>query len=523
MAIFQRPFWQKKGHNTQPTTKSAKKRYGGTIALGVAVLVLFITSCSSLSGLIQQNTTNEPQTDTSQQSSTYQTDNNDDDYRQSEQSSETTTPEPAAATLNVDPIPDKTIDIPSYSEVEYNAESAKFLTYSGKISKSGQKKSYKFTASETGVYRCELSDMVNGFTVSMYVYDSKGNIVDRNFDISNGYGVTVSLAAGKSYTLSIESYSGTGSYKVFIGMQKSTVDLSKYTIVHDATEYKWQEIKYSYSPAIDGVYRFYIAQINNGITVDMYVYDSSGYIVDRNINIGQDYGVTVTLNAGQTYTVVIKQSSDVGKYTMNIGPQKPTVDITDYTLVADSTMYSNQTNNYSFTAKENGVYRFQIDKINNGITVDMYVYDAAGYIVDRNINIGQDSGVTVTLDAGKTYTVVIKQSSNYGAYTMSVGSQKKSIDISAYNLVKDSIQYSNQENNYVFRPSRSGSFTFRVDDVVSGMAVSIYVYDDANYLIDSYTDMNSGNTLSVDLEANKTYHVQVKYSSNYGMYTLSVA
>ena len=199
------------------------------------------------------------------------------------------------------------------------------------------------------------------------------------------------------------------------------------------------------------------------------------------------------------------------------------MDITDYTLVADSTMYSYQTNNYSFTAKENGVYRFQIDQINNGITVDMYVYDAAGYIVDRNINIGQYSGVTVTLDAGKTYTVVIKQSSNYGAYTMSVGSQKKSIDISAYNLVKDSIQYSNQENNYVFRPSRSGSFTFRVDDVVSGMAVSIYVYDDANYLIDSYTDMNSGNTLSVDLEANKTYHVQVKYSSNYGTYTLSVA
>ena len=67
--------------------------------------------------------------------------------------------------------------------------------------------------------------------------------------------------------------------------------------MHDDIEYKGQEIKYTYSPAVDGVYRFYIAQINNGITVSMYVYDAAGYRVDYNTGIGQNSGVTVNLES----------------------------------------------------------------------------------------------------------------------------------------------------------------------------------------------------------------------------------
>ena len=44
----------------------------------------------------------------------------------------------------------------------------------------------------------------------------------------------------------------------------------------------------------------------------------------------------------------------------------------------------------------------------------MYVYDAAGYRVDYNTGIGQNSGVTVNLESGQTYTVIVKQSSSMG-------------------------------------------------------------------------------------------------------------
>ena len=506
-------------------TQSSKKSYGSWIALGVAVLVfvLIIRSCASGSSSKSKKYDDVPSS-TTQQSSNYQLDNSgsSDGYSQSEQASEGGTLSPTVATLSVDPIAEAPISIPAYDESEYFAESAEFLYYSGNIYESGQEDTYSFTASETGKYRCELSGMVSGFSVSMYVYDSNGNRVDYSTGISNESGVTVSLTSGQTYTLCVRSSYGTGTYNVFVGMQKSAVDLSSYTIVHDDIEYKGQEIKYTYSPAVDGVYRFYIAQINNGITVSMYVYDAAGYRVDYNTGIGQNSGVTVNLESGQTYTVIVKQSSSMGNFTMNIGPQQPAVDITDYTVIADSTKYSSQTNNYIFTARETGVYRFQIDQINNGITVSLYLFDAAGYKVDYNTSIGQGSGITVSLSAGQTYLLQVKQSSNYGAYTMTIGLQKETLDISSYSLIRDSIQYNGQVNKYIFRPSSSGKYTFGIEDAMSGMQVSIYVYDDADYRINYYTGMSSGRTMSADLEANKTYYIQVRYSSVYGTYTLSV-
>lgn len=506
-------------------TQSSKKSYGSWIALGVAVLVfvLIIRSCASGSSSKSKKYDDVPSS-TTQQSSNYQLDNSgsSDSYSQSEQASEGGTLSPTVATLSVDPIAEAPISIPAYDESEYFAESAEFLYYSGNIYESGQEDTYSFTASETGKYRCELSGMVSGFSVSMYVYDSNGNRVDYSTGISNESGVTVSLTSGQTYTLCVRSSYGTGTYNVFVGMQKSAVDLSSYTIVHDDIEYKGQEIKYTYSPAVDGVYRFYIAQINNGITVSMYVYDAAGYRVDYNTGIGQNSGVTVNLESGQTYTVIVKQSSSMGNFTMNIGPQQPAVDITDYTVIADSTKYSSQTNNYIFTARETGVYRFQIDQINNGITVSLYLFDAAGYKVDYNTSIGQGSGITVSLSAGQTYLLQVKQSSNYGAYTMTIGLQKETLDISSYSLIRDSIQYNGQVNKYIFRPSSSGKYTFGIEDAMSGMQVSIYVYDDADYRINYYTGMSSGRTMSADLEANKTYYIQVRYSSDYGTYTLSV-
>lgn len=150
------------------------------------------------------------------------------------------------------------------------------------------------------------------------------------------------------------------------------------------------------------------------------------------------------------------------------------------------------------------------------------MFDAAGYKVDYNTSIGQGSGITVSLSAGQTYLLQVKQSSNYGAYTMTIGLQKETLDISSYSLIRDSIQYNGQVNKYIFRPSSSGKYTFGIEDAMSGMQVSIYVYDDADYRINYYTGMSSGRTMSADLEANKTYYIQVRYSSDYGTYTLSV-
>ena len=515
--------------NPSPVPLERPRSHNGLIgvlaAIGIVIfLVVAIKSCSSDSdrnaGSNYGPGANAPTGNYNNYTDNYDT-NNGSNSMDNTQNSTLPTREPIK--LSVDPYSQADTSIEPYSKSETSIPNANFNYFSGTISQSSQEDTYSFTTNEAGVYRIELADMVSGFRVSMYVYDANGLRVDYNTDIGLGSGVTVSLNANSTYQLVIKSSSGIGSYTVFIGEQKSTVSLNGYTTIYDSTEFSGQQNNYSFTPSVSGVYRFYISQINSGIRVSMYVYDDAGYRVDYNSDIGQGSGVTVTLEAGKTYALLVKQSSSVGNYTLAVGYQKATTDITGYTVINDSTEFSDQQNNYSFTPSVSGVYRFYISQINSGIRVSMYIYDDAGYRVDYNTDIGQDSGVTVTLEAGKTYALLVKQSSSVGNYTLAVGYQKETADISKYDVISDSIQFSGQENKYIYTPSMTGEYTFKVSDMASGCKISIYVYDSAGYRVDYNTDMSTGNSLRVNLDANSTYSIMVKQSSGNGNYTISTS
>lgn len=411
---------------------------------------------------------------------------------------------------------------PSSHKNEVENIGVSFLNYSGTIFESGQENSYEFIAPENGKYRCELANMVSGFKVSVYLYDVNDSRIDYNTGIGNGSGITVELLAGNLYRLVVKSSTGTGTYSIFVGQQKEIIDVSNCTTVNDSVEFTGQENKYFYTPAVTGIHRFWISQISSGVKVSVYIYDEAGYRVDYNTSIGIDNGITVTLTAGQNYSVIIKQSTGYDSYALSIGPQKPTLDISAYTVITDSTEFAGQTNNYLYTANVSGIHRFQIEQINSGIRVSIYVYDAAGYRLNYNTNIGQGSGVTVTLDKGKTYSIVIKQVTGYNSYTMSIGSPKEVVNISGYDIVNDSIQFYDQENIYTYTPTVSGSYKLSLENVISGVKISVYIYDDADYRINYATGMSNTSSLSASLEANRTYVIKTKHSSNYGSYSLRI-
>lgn len=426
----------------------------------------------------------------------------------------------ASSVLQVVPIAQAEQDVPVKEEYTYEAGSVEFLGYSGTITSDEQKDLYYFTAPETGKYRCEMGDMMSGFTVSMRLYDALENEVDYYSGAGNGEGINTSLQAGQTYALQIKSWSGTGDYTVKIGQAKNPADISSDTVVHDAIEFEGQQVYYNYTPAEDGKYRFEIAQINQGILVSIGIYDDAGYEVDYNNGIGQGDGVTTTLNAGQTYRVIVKQYSNLGAYTMNIGAQKPTIDISGVTVLRDGITYRGQKNNYTFTAAEDGFYRFEIDRINNGVTVSMELLDEAGYTVERNSYLGKNDGIRAELQAGQTYRLIVSQCSECGDYTMLVGTQKKMEDISAYNQVEDSIQFNGQVNLYEYRPVSDGTYAFELAEMASDLQVSVEVYDDENYCLRQNSWMHSGDTVSVELEADREYKVRVLYCFGYGNYTL---
>ncbi len=434
---------------------------------------------------------------------------------------ETDPPVPEIQHLPVAAITPNPLTIDSYAESEITPVPVSFLSFTGNMGSYDQVDEFTFTAPTDGKYRFYTNGLVSGFSLGIYVYDASENRLTYTSNASNGQGTSAELTAGGTYTIKVKNASsGTGNYEVLVGQAKASVDITGVTIVNDSTEFMEQENIYYYTPAYTGKHRFYITKANAGIEVSIYVYDAAGYRVDYSTGLGQGYGVTTSLNANETYKVVVKQYDDLGAYTMNVGPQKPTTDISGYTQIVDSTKFTGQENNYTFTPTTTGKHRFQIDKINSGIEVSIYIYDDADYRVEYSTGLGQGYGVTATLEAGKTYSVVIKQYDAHGDYTMSVGSQKPYVDISGYDVVSDSIEFTNQSNKYTFTPTSSKEYAFVLADMVSDAEVSITITDAAGYQVEYYSGMSNESYLKADLEANATYTIEVKYYDNFSAYSL---
>ena len=65
----------------------------------------------------------------------------------------------------------------------YTAKKVNFITYNGSINSEEQTDSYDLAASVSGFYRFYMSDMVNGFEVKAYVYDSDGNEIGGTYGL----------------------------------------------------------------------------------------------------------------------------------------------------------------------------------------------------------------------------------------------------------------------------------------------------------------------------------------------------
>lgn len=302
----------------------------------------------------------------------------------------------------------------------YTAANAKFVTYTGTIVQEEQDDRYQLTPEISGVYRLDLSNMVNGFAIRLYVFDDAGNTVDHVWYAESGSGLTVSLEAGKTYTVSAQEAEGAGDYTLTIGMQKETVDISAVDVVEDATEYTDQQNLYTFLPQNSGVYRFDLSEIQNGVEVRLYVYDSLGYTVDHRWSIGND-GLSVTLNANEVYTILVEQSVQTGRYLMRIGRQQACVNLSGGQTAKDAITFQDQVNNYTYTPQKSGEYVIGLGGLKNEFEVRVEVKDSLGYDVSYDSETVDDSKMmTISLEEGEAYSIAVKYRSNLGTYQIAI-------------------------------------------------------------------------------------------------------
>ena len=236
--------------------------------------------------------------------------------------------------------------------------------------------------------------------------------------------------------------------------------------------------------------------------------------LDNNIMDSWSESATVDLDAGETYNFQIRQDEGFGSYVLSIGFQKETVDITGVTTVYDSIEFTDQKNVYIFKAPVTGRYHFELSEYKNGVGFRMMMWDKLEY----NIMDAWNGSAVVDLDAGETYSLQIRQDKGFYSYKLSIGAQKKSVDITGYDVVADAITFKDQKNVYFFTPGETGEYTVSLTDHNSNCSFKLMAWD--NYeknIMDTYSGKG---TLS--LESGITYEIQVRQSENFGSYELHV-
>ena len=219
--------------------------------------------------------------------------------------------------LHIDPIPESTtsIDKIDIQQIE------------DKITAEDERKQYEVTSTEAGTYRFEFSDIPNDISFKMYLYNKDmeelANSGNYGGGVGNEGGITYDLEANTQYYVVVEQYSNVGSYKLNIGFQKATTDISNYTQLDDSTQFTDQRNQYIFNSTEAGTYRFEFSDIPNDISFKMYLYNKDMEELANSGNygggVGNEGGITYDLEANTQYYVVVEQYSGVGAYCMTYG------------------------------------------------------------------------------------------------------------------------------------------------------------------------------------------------------------
>ena len=282
-----------------------------------------------------------------------------------------------------------------------------------------------------------------------------------------------------------------------------------------------QSNDYEYIPPLSGAYRFEFSNVPNGTDLRLRIYNSGWEQIEVNSDLDNGDGITKFLTAGEIYYIRVEQYREIGAYTLNIGPQKDIVDLTNYTAVSDSIQYTSQTNDYSYVAETDGVYRFEFSNVPNGTDLRLRIYNSGWEQIEVNSDLDNGDGITEFLTAGEKYYIRVEQYREYGSYTLNIGKKKEVIDITNYTAVSDSVQYTDQENDYLFIAKAEGTYRFIFSNVSEGNSFRLGIFNSGWEKLESNSNLGNGGELKVSLLAGESYFIKVTQYGGSGNYILT--
>lgn len=281
-----------------------------------------------------------------------------------------------------------------------------------------------------------------------------------------------------------------------------------------------QKNDHSFTPTVSGTYRFEFTDIADGVDFRLWICNSNGDSIKSDYDMDSGDGITISLDAGSTYIIRVGQYRSYGSYTLIIGEQKLTIDISNLTKISDSVQYVDQENNYLFSPSVSGTYRFEFANVPDGTDLRLYIFNSGWETIKSDYDMDSGDGLTVSLEAGKSYYIRTKQYRNVGSYSLTIGKQKDIVDVTSYTMLSDSIQYTDQRNSYKFMASVTGTYRFEFTNVPEGTDLRLYVYNSGWETIKSDYDMDSGDGLTVSLNEGQEVYITVAQYRSTGLYSL---
>ena len=289
--------------------------------------------------------------------------------------------------------------------------------------------------------------------------------------------------------------------------------------------YDRQIDSYGLVPSVDGAYRFELSNMMSGTVAEIYVLDSLNQTVDSLVYCENGEGITVEdLKAGQTYNVQVRQDEGYSNYTLYMGLQKSTVDISGVTALTDAVRFIGQRNKYSFTVPMDGRYSFGISNMTSGTVTELYILNDRNEVVEDSVYF--ENGDALILDnakAGEVYSVQVWQDEGLSDYTLSIGRQKPGVEVGNNTVVTDWIEYEGQYNWYIFTAQREGRVDFTVSGMPEDMYAELYIWNDTGETVRSDTHCENGDVVRLDgVQAGASYIIQVCQDYGTGPYCLTI-
>lgn len=439
-----------------------------------------------------------------------------------EQSSDNDVQPVRGKTVVVDPIPEKGINIKQIPSNKTSINNTSTKTISGNISSDKQNLDFPFKSVNNGLYRFEFSEVNDGVYYDLEILNTAYEIIKSSGNLNTGDGISVSLDSNKDYIIRVSQRKNHGPFKLIIGIKQPIVDISTYTSVSDDIQFTDQRNTYSFVPSNDGLHRFEYDDVPDGMYLNMVIYNSGWETIRSGGNMSSGDGLSVKLTKGKLYYIKSEYYSGYGRYSLMIGHKKDSVKLSDYTTVYDSIQYTDQKNEYYFVPSVEGTHRFEFSDVPDGMYLEMEVFNSGWETIRSGSNMSTYDGLTVKLEKDKQYIIQVRQYRNYGSYSISVGYKKSAVNVSNDTFVSDSIQYTDQKNEYYFVPSNNSSYRIEFSDVPDGMYLEMDVCNSGWETIKGGSNMGAGDGLTVSLKKDKQYIIQVRQQKDIGTYSFKL-